>query len=65
MEDNAMVCMNCGKKLKDAKSIERGFGPVCWTKTHTKAERRKKSSKEDVPVENFDIPGQMSISDFV
>lgn len=58
-----MVCMNCGKKLKDAKSLERGYGPVCWSKTHAKTEKRKKPSNEDVPVEGNDIPGQMSLSD--
>ncbi len=31
-ERKKMICLNCGKKLKDAKSIERGYGPVCWGK---------------------------------
>lgn len=59
-----MRCMNCGKQLKDAKSIERGFGPVCWRKNNPKAEKRKTSSNEDAPVEDFDIPGQISLFDF-
>lgn len=23
-------CLNCGRALKDARSVERGIGPVCW-----------------------------------
>ncbi|MBN6206241.1 hypothetical protein JYK21_07240 [Ralstonia pickettii] len=26
------LCTRCGRKLKDAKSIEREFGPVCYKK---------------------------------
>ncbi|MDY7044405.1 DUF6011 domain-containing protein [Virgibacillus sp. M23] len=29
-------CATCGRKLKDKKSIERGYGPVCYEK-HLKA----------------------------
>jgi hypothetical protein len=29
-------CATCGKKLIDKKSIERGYGPVCYQK-HLKA----------------------------
>ncbi|WP_407690330.1 DUF6011 domain-containing protein [Salipaludibacillus agaradhaerens] len=25
-------CSRCGRKLKDKKSVERGYGAVCWTK---------------------------------
>ncbi|MCC2250043.1 DUF6011 domain-containing protein [Virgibacillus sp. AGTR] len=25
-------CATCGRKLKDKKSIERGYGPVCYDK---------------------------------
>lgn len=58
-----MVCMNCGKRLKDAKSLERGFGPVCWRKTHPKTENRKKSIKVDTAEGNNNIPGQISFSE--
>ncbi|MFA1820582.1 DUF6011 domain-containing protein [Virgibacillus oceani] len=26
------TCSRCGRKLKDSKSIEREFGPVCYKK---------------------------------
>ncbi|WP_405103119.1 DUF6011 domain-containing protein [Oceanobacillus sp. FSL H7-0719] len=26
------LCTRCGRKLKDAKSIKREFGPVCYKK---------------------------------
>jgi len=25
-------CQNCGRKLKDPESRERGYGPECWGK---------------------------------
>ncbi|MDQ0299666.1 hypothetical protein J2S78_002086 [Salibacterium salarium] len=28
-----MECAKCGRKLKDLKSIERGYGPKCWKKS--------------------------------
>ncbi|WP_202395613.1 DUF6011 domain-containing protein [Virgibacillus halodenitrificans] len=27
-----MYCAKCNRKLKDKKSIDRGYGPVCWSK---------------------------------
>jgi hypothetical protein len=30
--NEAMQCARCGRKLKDKKSVERGYGAVCWTK---------------------------------
>ncbi|WP_085521396.1 DUF6011 domain-containing protein [Tuberibacillus sp. Marseille-P3662] len=27
-----MECTKCGRELKDKKSKERGYGPVCWEK---------------------------------
>lgn len=28
-----MQCDRCGRKLKDKKSVDRGYGPVCFKKT--------------------------------
>lgn len=36
-EGRVMTCGRCGRKLKTAKSIEAGFGPVC-KKKHEEAE---------------------------
>ncbi len=32
MKDRIETCGRCGRKLKTAKSIEQGFGPVCYKK---------------------------------
>lgn len=59
-ERKKMICLNCGKKLKDAKSIERGYGPVCWGKVAGKS-HEKAVSDSDIPE---DIPGQMGFEDY-
>lgn len=32
MMDKTEICKRCGRKLKTTKSIEQGFGPVCFKK---------------------------------
>ena len=32
-------CARCGRDLKDANSIARGFGPVCWGRVQAELER--------------------------
>lgn len=32
MENKVSTCVRCGRKLKDAKSIDREMGPVCYQK---------------------------------
>lgn len=61
-----MMCEKCGRKLKDAVSIERGYGPVCWKRIHRAAYSvgSKKSKSEPEISENMDIPGQMCFEDF-
>lgn len=27
-----MICEKCGRALKDAESIQRGYGPICYKK---------------------------------
>lgn len=54
-----MICIKCGKKLKDAKSIERGYGPVCWREATGVS--RKAAPDPEVPE---DIPGQMAFEDY-
>lgn len=29
---SSSICRRCGRKLKDAISRERGYGPECWNK---------------------------------
>ena len=38
MNDNYLECGRCGRKLKDSKSRERGYGPVCWEKVQKERE---------------------------
>lgn len=39
-------CGRCNRKLKDKKSIERGYGPTCWKKVQA-ALKNETESKED------------------
>ena len=38
MNDSYLECGRCGRKLVDAKSRERGYGPVCWEKVQAEKE---------------------------
>ena len=40
-------CGICGRELKDKKSIERGFGPVCYKKYKEEKAKDKKPNKDD------------------
>ncbi len=44
-------CTTCGRKLKDKKSIDRGYGPVCYEK-HLKAVAEKEQLLIDQVLEN-------------
>lgn len=35
------TCIRCNRALKDATSIQRGYGPVCWSKVQAKREQDK------------------------
>ncbi len=60
-----MMCEKCGRKLKDAISIERGYGPVCWKQINGVVCSIKKAKMNSEPeIVNLDIPGQMSFEDF-
>lgn len=65
-----MFCGNCGRKLKDPKSIERGFGPSCWMKLHPEDKMktsicRQKKCKVAEPCEVAQVPGQINIIDYL
>lgn len=60
-----MECSLCSRKLKDPKSIERGYGPVCWNKVSGIIKvRRSKTSGMNLNVEDENVPGQMTFEDF-
>lgn len=49
----------CGKKLTDPESIKRGYGPECWNSLTAHYYR------SPVDWENYRVPGQMNIEDFL
>lgn len=63
------VCLECGRKLKSQQSKEYGYGPVCYKKVFGNSIKKNYlgSKKETVLSDTFcyDIPGQMSIWDFI
>lgn len=66
-----MVCGICGRMLKGSESIERGFGPVCYRRIMPPAPMRGKAMQKSSTSyncredENYNIPGQMELSDFI
>ena len=52
-------CQKCGKKLTDPESIKRGYGPECWNSLTAHYYR------SSVDWENYRVPGQMNIEDFL
>ena len=57
----ARHCQRCGRTLTNEKSIERGFGPVCWAKVKRTEEFLAKlmdrlfDEEEEVRVANVEI----------
>lgn len=43
-------CSTCGRKLKDKKSIDRGYGPVCYEK-HLKAVADEEFQRNQVRID--------------
>lgn len=64
-------CGKCGRTLKDPESIQRGFGPVCYRKVMPPVPRKEKIAQKKDDKYNaleeldFQIPGQMELSDFI
>ena len=59
-------CLLCNRKITDPKSVEGGYGPVCYKKKFgvNKTARKKKEKKTVIDISCYDIPGQMSIKDY-
>jgi hypothetical protein len=61
----------CGRILKEPESIQRGFGPVCYSKIMPKAPKMAKTVRGNNsnynPMEDADykVPGQMELSEFI
>ena len=62
-----MKCSVCGRKLRNPKSQEVGYGPVCYRRlfgTSLRANEKSGSSSEDSAV-SYDLPGQISMDDYL
>lgn len=64
---NVMKCSVCGRKLRNPKSQEVGYGPVCYKRLFGSNLRTSdKSSRSSVDVmANYEIPGQISLDDYL
>lgn len=62
-----MRCSICGRKLRNQVSREIGYGPICYKKKYGEKMPVKRkdepNEKKDAPV--YNIPGQMTIFDFI
>lgn len=63
------MCSRCGKKLRSQESREIGYGPVCYKKIFGRSLRIRAGGSERTDrqdeLEYYDIPGQMSLEDFL
>lgn len=51
-------CGRCNRKLKDAKSRERGFGPICYKKTQEEAAKAEfEKNQQRLELEETDKSG--------
>lgn len=62
-----MICAMCGRILKESESIERGYGPVCYRKINPLVVKKRLSvdSYNLADNVNYNVPGQMELSDFM
>lgn len=49
-------CSCCGKRLKDTKSLERGFGPHCWKEVMEKEKAAEKEYRSELHSHYFGSP---------
>lgn len=61
-----MICGSCGRTLNGSKSIERGYGPICYRKIHPIVSPKKKKIYDN-PLDSPDytVPGQMELTEFI
>lgn len=61
-----MICLNCGRTLKNLQSKEIGYGPACYKKIYGSSipiRSRDRPITEKFPY--YDIPGQISWNDYL
>lgn len=62
-----MICLNCGRKLRNAVSREARYVPVCYRKmfgTSLQSSRKDRVS-EAADTAYHDIPGQMTMEEYL
>lgn len=64
-----MNCLLCGRPLKTPKSMDLGYGPVCYKKVCGNISKGKSTSMAEISGGNLnlpdDIPGQLELSDYL
>lgn len=62
-----MKCSICGRRLKDTRSKELGYGPVCYKrKFGTTMHASRKTARAPIGEKaDQDLPGQMSMDDYL
>lgn len=53
MKDEIETCNRCGRKLKTEKSIEQGFGPVCFKK-HKQEQADEEFKKNQMTIDEVE-----------
>lgn len=70
-EGSGMKCSICGRKLKNQKSMELGYGPVCYKNKFSKTDIKSKGNcHKDLHLCKDNnlihvIPGQMTFDDYL
>ena len=64
-----MKCGKCGRELKNLRSRQLGYGPVCYREMIEGRNKNRVQYKErghpSDDFSNYEIPGQMSIDDYL
>ncbi len=61
-----MTCSLCGRKLKNEKSQEIGYGPVCYRRLFGSTSGRQRiRDRGGGNIPYYDIPGQIDIEDYL
>lgn len=62
-----MICLNCGRKLRSAVSMEAGYGPVCYRKVFgvRLGGSRKDNSLGTGSAPGYNIPGQITVEEYL
>ena len=53
-----MKCNRCHKEIKNPKSVQHGYGPICWVKvqkSHAEAEEKKRKESHSHTLNNWTV----------